>query len=141
MKVKYHVGVMPGGFNLLHAGHLEALRYARERCSKLICIIVRDQSVKGHKAYQEPIEDRYLKLKALKYVDEVIPCENEDNMLNLLQLIEYDKYFLSEEYRFAGFEEGKRVVGLDKLTYVPRNHNWSTTNEVRKIHDRLHEED
>lgn len=128
-------GIMPGGFNLLHPGHLEALRYATKFCTELTVVIVRDQSIRGHKLYTEPIEDRYLKLKAVKYVDEIIPCESETNLLELLKLVDFDVYFLSEEYRERGFEEGKAIIGEDRLCYVPRNHNYSTTNEVNKIRE------
>lgn len=123
---------MPGGFNLLHPGHLAAIEYASWHCDYLIMIIVRDQSIRGHKLYTEPIEDRYLKLIALKWVDEVIPCESENSLLELLKLLDYDAYFLSEEYK-DGFEDGKKIIGEDKLVYTPRKHNWSTTNEVEKI--------
>lgn len=127
------IGIMPGGFNLLHVGHLQALKQAKRSCSKLICIVVRDQSIRGHKLYSEPIEERYLKLKALEYVDEVIPCENEQNLLELLKLLDYDVYFLSDEYKEKGFEEGKKIIGDHRLHYLPRKHSYSTTNEVLKI--------
>lgn len=123
---------MPGGFNLLHAGHLAALKYAKEHCDYLIVIVVRDQSVRGHKLYREPIEDRFMKLKAVRWVDEVIPCESEVTLLELLKLLEFNTYFLSEEYRNS-FKEGKKIIGENRLKYVPREHNWSTTNEVEKI--------
>ncbi len=126
------IGIMPGGFNLLHAGHLAALEYAKEHCDYLMVILVRDQSVKGSKLYQEPVEDRYMKLRAVRWVDEIMPCEDEASLLDLLRLLNYDLYFLSEEYETHGFEEGKRFLG-DKVHYVPRRHNWSTTNEVGKI--------
>jgi len=128
------IGIMPGGFNLLHAGHLEALKQAKNHCDYLIVVIVRDQSIRGHKMYTEPIEDRYMKVKAVRWVDEVIPCESEENLLELLKLLSYDVYFLSEEYKDHGFTEGKKIVG-DRLCYVPRKHNWSTTNEVKKIRE------
>lgn len=126
------IGIMPGGFNLLHAGHLAALEYAKQYCDYLIVVVVRDQSIRGHKLIQEPIEDRYLKLRAIKWVDEVIPCESEEHLLELLKLLNYDYYFLSEEYKDS-FEEGKKIIGEDNLVYTPRKHNWSTTNEVEKI--------
>lgn len=129
---------MPGGFNLLHAGHLAALEYARKRCDHLIVIIVRDQSIRSHKLYTEPIEDRYMKLRAVKWVDEIIPCESEQHLLELLKLLEYDVYFLSEEYK-NGFENGKQIIG-DRLCYTPRKHDWSTTNEVKKIRGTIHTE-
>lgn len=124
---------MPGGFNLLHVGHIQALQEAKKHCEKLICIVVRDQSIRSHKLYKEPIEERYLKLKALSCVDEVIPCESEENLLELLKLLDYDAYFLSEEYKDSGFEDGKKIVGDDRLVFLPRKHGWSTTKEVLKI--------
>ena len=130
--MKTKIGIMPGGFNLLHPGHLAALEFAKQHCDYLMVIVVRDQSIRGHKLYTEPIEDRYMKLRAVTWVDEVMPCESEENLLELLKLLDYDVYFLSDEYREHGFEEGKAIVG-DKLRYVPRKHNWSTTNEVNKI--------
>lgn len=128
------IGIMPGGFNLLHPGHLAALEYAKKYCDYLIVVVVRDQSIRSHKLYTEPIEDRYLKLKSVKWVDEIIPCESEQNLLELLKLLEYDIYFLSEEYK-NGFKEGKKIIGEDRLLYTPRKHNWSTTNEVNKIRE------
>lgn len=127
------IGIMPGGFNLLHVGHLEAFKFAKKNCDRLLCVLVRDQSIRGHKLYQEPIEDRYLKLTATRYVDEVIPCESEESLLGLLKLLDFDVYFLSEEYRDAGFEEGKQIVGQDRLLYIPRAHDRSTTDEVTRI--------
>lgn len=133
MTEKQKIGIMPGGFNLVHAGHIQAFKEAKKYCDKLVVIVVRDQSKKGHKAYTENIEDRFMKLQAIKYVDEVFPCENEESLLELLKLLDYDMYFLSEEYKQEGFEIGKRIVGLDRLEYVRREHNWSTTGEVNKI--------
>lgn len=127
------VGLMPGGFNLLHAGHINAIGYARQRCDYLICLIIRDMSHKSHKLYQENIEDRYMKLRALRDVDEVIVCENNETFLEMCALLNYDKYFLDETYKISGFEDGKKIVGEERLVYMPRKHNWSTTREVQKI--------
>lgn len=127
------IGLMPGGFNLLHSGHIKALEYAKQRCDHLICLIIRDMSHKSRKLYQENIEDRYIKLKALRDVDEVIVCENNETFLDLLSLLNYDVYFLDETYQYGGFDDGKKIVGEDKLCYVPRKHRWSTTEEVTRI--------
>lgn len=124
---------MPGGFNLLHSGHIKAIEYAKQNCDYLICLIIRDMSHKPHKLYQENIEDRYIKLSSLKYVDEVVVCENNDSFLRMLSLLNYDIYFLDETYKEKGFEDGKPIVGENRLHYVPRKHDWSTTNEVKKI--------
>lgn len=133
------IGLLPGGFNLLHAGHIKAIEYARQRCDYLVCLIIRDMSHKSHKLYQENVEDRYIKLKALGDVDEVMVCENGDTFLELLTLLNYDVYFLDETYEQQGFEDGKKLVGEHRLHYMPRKHNWSTTREVLKIRN-VHEE-
>lgn len=124
---------MPGGFNLLHSGHIKAIEYAKKHCDYLICLVIRDMSHKAHKMFQEDIEDRYIKLRALRDVDEVMVCENNESFLELLKLLHYDVYFLDENYRLSGFEEGKPIAGEERLHYMPRKHNWSTTREVEKI--------
>lgn len=129
------IGLMPGGFNLLHAGHIKAIEYARERCDYLICLVIRDMSNKSHKLYQENIEDRYIKLHALRDVDEVMICENNETFFEMLALLHYDIYFLDETYKMSGFDDGKKIVGEERLCYMPRKHGWSTTREVTKIRD------
>ncbi len=126
-------GLMPGGFNLLHPGHIKAIEYAKQRCDVLECLIIRDMSHKSHKLYQENIEDRFIKLRALREVDEVSVCENNESFLGMLALLNYDVYFLDESYKEGGFEDGKLIVGEERLVYIPRNHEWSTTREVEKI--------
>lgn len=132
-KNKKIVGLFPGGFNLLHSGHIKAIEYAKKRCDYLICLIIRDMTHKPHKLYQENVEDRYMKLSALRDVDEVMVCENNNSFINLLSLLNYDVYFLEEDYRNTGFEDGRQIVGEHRLCYIPRKHSWSTTNEVEKI--------
>lgn len=139
-KEKKIVGLMPGGFNLLHSGHIKAIEYAKQHCDYLVCLIIRDMSHKSHKLFQENIEDRYIKLHALRDVDEVIVCENNETFLNMLLLLNYDVYFLDETYQTSGFEDGKKLVGEDRLLYIPRKHNRSTTGEVLRIRD-VHSKD
>lgn len=131
--INMKIGLMPGGFNLLHSGHITAIEYARKKCDFLVCLVIRDMSHKTHKLYQEAIEDRMIKLRALRDVDEVIVCENNESFLEMLKLLHYDVYFLDETYELSGFEDGKHIVGEERLSYIPRKHNWSTTNEVEKI--------
>lgn len=127
------IGIMPGGFNLLHSGHIKAIEYAKDHCDYLICLIIRDMSHKKHKLYQENIEDRFIKLRALRDVDEVMVCEDNESFLNMLNLLNYDVYFLDESYKESGFDDGKKLVGEDRLLYIPRRHNRSTTNEIKNI--------
>ena len=63
-----------GTYDLLHVGHINLLRRAKELGDYLIVVLSSDEfnAVKNKKAYH-PYEDRKIILEAIKYVDEVIP--------------------------------------------------------------------
>ena len=66
-----------GTYDLLHKGHINLLRRAKERGDYLIVGISTDEfnAIKGKKSYYD-YETRKEMLEAIKYVDEVIPeCE------------------------------------------------------------------
>ena len=63
-----------GTFDLLHVGHINLLRRARELGDYLIVVVSSDEfnALKGKKAYYS-FEDRKTILEAVRYVDEVLP--------------------------------------------------------------------
>ena len=63
-----------GTFDLLHVGHINLLRRARELGDYLVVVLSSDEfnAIKHKQAYH-PYEDRKIILEAIKYVDEVIP--------------------------------------------------------------------
>ena len=69
------VGFTCSSFDLLHAGHVQMLRDAKEQCDFLIC------GLQVNPAYDrleknspiQSIVERYTQLKAIRYVDEIIP--------------------------------------------------------------------
>lgn len=63
-----------GTFDLLHVGHINLLRRARELGDYLIVALSTDEfnAIKHKEAYHS-YEDRKAILEALRYVDEVIP--------------------------------------------------------------------
>ena len=77
----------------------------------------------------QSISERYIQLDACKYVDEIIPYESEEDLLRLMQLIDFDVRIIGEEY------EGKDFTGKDyalanfiQVYYNKRHHNLSTSN-------------
>ena len=66
-----------GTFDVLHRGHINLLRRAKERGDYLIVGISTDEfnATKGKKAYHN-YETRKKMLEAIRYVDLVIPEEN-----------------------------------------------------------------
>ena len=63
-----------GTYDLLHVGHINLLRRARELGDYLIVVVSSDEfnAIKGKKAYYS-FEDRKKILEAIRYVDEVLP--------------------------------------------------------------------
>ena len=69
-----------GGFDPLHAGHVEYLEKAKKLGDKLIVILNKDHFLKKKKGYAfMPFDERCKIIAALKYVDEIVPCIDEDN--------------------------------------------------------------
>jgi glycerol-3-phosphate cytidylyltransferase len=66
-----------GTFDLLHKGHVNILRRAKELGDYLIVGVSTDEfnAIKGKKSYYS-YEDRKMIVEAIRYVDLVIPEEN-----------------------------------------------------------------
>lgn len=65
------VGVKSGMFTLLHAGHVAALQYCRERCDHLILLTNTDDRVAAKRGCAPiSLQDRLFMLQALSCVDE-----------------------------------------------------------------------
>jgi D-beta-D-heptose 7-phosphate kinase / D-beta-D-heptose 1-phosphate adenosyltransferase len=80
------VGFTNGCFDILHAGHIQLLQFARSRCDRLIVGINDDASIRRLKGASRPInslEDRSQVLTALAAVDAVVPFA-EDTPFELI---------------------------------------------------------
>ena len=128
------VGFTCSTFDLLHAGHVIMLREAKEQCDYLICGLQVDPSVdrKDKNAPIQTIVERYTQLKAVGYVDEIIPYSTEEDLKDILSMYSIDVRILGDEYRekdFTGKDICKRRdIGLH---FNKRDHRFSSS-ELRK---------
>ena len=69
------VGFTCSAFDLLHAGHVQMLRDAKEQCDYLMCGLQVDPTLDRPEKNQpiQTVVERYAQLKALRYVDEIVP--------------------------------------------------------------------
>ena len=113
-----------GTFDLLHAGHVNILRRAKEMGDYLVVATSTDEfnSLKHKHAYHS-FEDRKLILEAIKYVDEVIPEESWDQKISDVKKHNIDTFVMGHDW------EGKFDFLKDycEVVYLPRTEGISTS--------------
>ena len=123
-------GITFSTFDLLHAGHVQMLREAKEQCDYLMVGLQTNPTIdrpEKNKPIQTIVE-RYTQLKAISYVDEVIPYETESDVLDILSLYMPDIRIIGGDYRekdFTGKEECRKL-NID-IYYNSREHRFSTS--------------
>ena len=130
------VGITFSAFDLLHAGHVAMLRESKEQCDYLVAGLQLDPSIdrpEKNKPIQTIVE-RYTQLKAVKYVDEIIPYTTEKDVEDILEMYQVDVRILGEEYKDKDFT-GKdicRRLGIE-LYFNKRDHRFSSTDLRKRI--------
>jgi len=133
------VGITFSTFDLLHAGHVQMLREAKEQCDYLICGLQMDPSIdrpEKNKPVQTVVE-RYTQLNAVSYVDEIIPYVHESDVEDILQMYHIDVRILGEEYKEKDFT-GKDICkkrGI-QLYFNKRDHRFSSSDLRKRVAER-----
>ena len=123
---KGKIGFTAGNFDLLHPGYIYTFETAKEHCDYFIVLLQRDPSETRFTKYKPvvPLYERYKTLMAIKYVDEVVCYDDEEDLLRLIEFYKPDVRILGDDYigkRFTGYHLQIDVV------YTTRSHGWSTT--------------
>lgn len=133
------VGITFSTFDLLHAGHIQMLREAKEQCDYLICGLQVDPSIdrpEKNKPVQTIVE-RYTQLAAVSYVDEIIPYAHETDVDDILAMYHVNVRVLGEEYREMDFT-GKDICksrGI-QLYFNKRDHRFSSSDLRKRVCER-----
>jgi glycerol-3-phosphate cytidylyltransferase len=124
-ELKMKIGFFPMVADILHSGHVLALEEAKKHCDVLIV------GLHCNPTYKNPIQsiyERYMQLRAVKWVDEVIPYENSSRDSDIFASLEYDVYFLGEDHKTEEWEMKANIESMDKdIIYLKRKHNYSST--------------
>ena len=128
------IGVYPMVADVLHTGHILAIEEAKKHCDYLIVAL---HCCPNYKSTVQSIYERFMKLRAVKWVDEVIPYENKEDAATLLQSLDYDVYFLGEDYKGKDWENSDLIKSLNKeIVFLSRKHAFSSTNLKIRIVDK-----
>ena len=123
-------GITFSTFDLFHAGHVKMLEEAKTKCDYLIVGLQLDPSIdrpEKNKPTQSIIE-RYVQLKACKFIDEIIPYITEEDLMDVLSSFKIDIRIIGEEYKekdFTGKEYCKKK-GIE-IYYNKREHRFSSS--------------
>ncbi|KGE13056.1 adenylyltransferase/cytidyltransferase family protein [Sphingobacterium deserti] len=129
------IGITFGVFDLLHIGHLVMLEEAKRNCDYLIVGLKADtMDIDAEKAAPaQTVVERFIKLEGCQFVDEILPYESEEDLMDILQSLSVDVRFIGEEYKNVNFI-GKQYCIEEGIAihYTKRKHRFSS-NGLRTI--------
>lgn len=132
--VQPKVGLVTGVFDILHPGYIKLFKEAKTVCDKLLVALHKDSSVENKNKFKPIISlgERIEVLHSIKYIDDVIVYETEEDLYNLLKSINIDVRVMGDDYI------NKNFTGKDlniKIHFADRSHGWSYSNLRKKIYD------
>ena len=133
------IGFNCSSFDLCHPGHVTMLKMEKQLCDYLIVGLQVDPTIDRPGIKNKPVQsvyERYVQLQAIKYIDEIIPYETEQDLLNLLMTQNIHIRFLGEEYREKNFTGKQYCLDHDiELYYHPRKHPFSSTELRNRVYE------
>jgi len=124
-------GFTCGAFDLLHPGHLYLFEFAKRHCDYLI-VGLHTNPQRDRREKNMPVQttfERWKQLSAVKYIDEIIPYDTEDDLKNLFATVDIRVRFLGTDYAGRQYYTAKELCQQLNMTtiYVPRHHSFSSS--------------
>ena len=141
MKLDYNgvgkIGFTCSTFDLLHAGHISMLEEARRQCDFLIVGLQNDPTMDRPDSKNSPIQslvERQIQLSAVKFVDEIIVYNTEQDLCDLLLTLPINVRILGTEYEHTEFT-GKDICKNRniKCYFNKRDHSFSSTSLRKRV--------
>lgn len=120
-----------GTFDLLHYGHINLLRRAKELGDFLIVGLSTDEFNRIEKGKQSffTYEERKEYLKSIKYVDQIIPEECWDQKIEDIKKYDIDTFVIGDDWK--GKFDFLKEYGVN-VVYLKRTEDISST-AIKKI--------
>ena len=141
MKLDYKdcgkIGFTCSAFDLLHAGHITMLEEAKHHCDYLIVALQNDPTFDRPDSKNPPVQsliERQIQLSAVKFVDEIIVYNTEQDLEDLLLTLPINVRILGNEYREVDFT-GRDICtkrGIS-LYFNKRDHSFSSTSLRNRV--------
>ena len=92
------IGLCHGCFDIIHYGHIEHFRIAKEQCDILFVSVTSDEYInKGPGRPYNRLEHRIMVLSALKYIDYIFESNQPDAIWSINQ-VKPNVYFKGSDY-------------------------------------------
>ena len=132
-----------GIYDILHAGHIEQLKFARSLGDKLVVAINSDASTRKLKGPERPInneQDRKKLLQSLQEVDEVV-IFNEKRTNRIVREVNPDIVVKGADYTVDQIRTNDNIPDHIEIKVFPLldKQKYSTTSVVEKIKSYVHE--
>lgn len=127
-------GFTCGAFDLLHAGHALMLKECKDYCDYLIVGLQRDPNV-DRPEKNKPVqsyEERETMLSAIRWVDEIVFYDTEEDLKVLLGQLDIDVRIIGADWKgkeFTGHELSIPVV------FNSRDHGYSTSDLRERVYN------
>lgn len=117
--------------DILHAGHILSLEEAKNHCDYLIVGL---NCNPNGKTPVQSIYERFIQLRAVKFIDEIIPYGGREDLELLASSLPYNIRFLGEDYIDKDWDGKEIEQKLNKKPiFLSRKHNMSSTNLKERI--------
>tara|TARA_B100000902_G_C26492988_1_gene520207 strand:- start:3 stop:452 length:450 start_codon:yes stop_codon:yes gene_type:complete len=131
------IGFTCSTFDLLHAGHITMLEEARRQCDFLVVGLQNDPTLDRPDTKNSPVQslvERQIQLSAVKYVDEIIVYNTEQDLRDLLLTLPINVRILGVEYENTEFT-GKEICKNRDIDcfFNKRDHSFSSTSLRKRI--------
>lgn len=117
-----------GTFDVLHYGHINILKRAKELGDYLI--IGLNVTKNGKETYYS-YEERKKMLEAIKYVDEVVPIYKQEDKYKYIDSV--DIFAIGSDY--IGYDDMEEIEKRVKVVYIDRTPNVSSTQVKQFLSD------
>lgn len=127
-------GFTCGAFDVCHIGHLMMFEDCKKDCDYLIVGLHTDPTI-DRPGKNKPIQttfERFMQLKACKFVDEIIPYDTEEDLYNLLVSVKPDVRFMGADWEKKPNYSRDRLPNM-KVIYNRREHSFSSSNLRTRI--------
>ena len=123
-KDKVKIGFTASTFDLLHAGHVQMLREAKEHCDYLMCGLQIDPTI-DREEKNSPVQtvvERYTQLNGVKYVDEIIPYSTERDLEDIITEAILDLLLDAKDngLDLLTFEDVCKMLGVDDTSLMTK---------------------